>query len=91
MHGDSTHPEILEKVDIMVARAIIIALNTDPDAVYTILTARELNPNIRIYVRANEKKSTAKMKRLGRLCYLPFSSRKQRDTECSEKKEFRRQ
>ncbi|MCK4491359.1 MAG: NAD-binding protein [Candidatus Altiarchaeales archaeon] len=65
IHGDSTNPEVLAQAGIKTARGVIIALNSDPDAVYTILTAKELNRDVRIYVRANEKKSTSKMKRAG--------------------------
>ncbi len=65
IHGDSTNPEVLAQAGIKNARAVIIALNSDPDAVYTILTAKELNRDARIYVRANEKKSKSKMKRAG--------------------------
>ncbi len=63
--GDSTHPSTLESAGIKDAKAIVIALNSDPAAVYTILTAKELNPDIEVYVRANEKGSTSKMKRAG--------------------------
>ena len=65
IHGDSTRTDILEEVEIENARAIIIALNSDPDALYTILTARELNPKIRICARANERESVRRMRRAG--------------------------
>jgi voltage-gated potassium channel len=65
VHGDATHPATLEAAGIKDAKAIIIALDSDPDAVYTILTAKELNPKIAIYVRANEKGASNKMKRAG--------------------------
>jgi len=65
IHGDSTHPSTLESAGIKDAKAIVIALDSDPAAVYTILTAKELNPDIEVYVRANEKGSGNKMKRAG--------------------------
>ncbi|MBN2014774.1 MAG: potassium channel family protein [Candidatus Altiarchaeota archaeon] len=65
VHGDSTNPQTLEAAGIKDAKSIVIALDSDPDAVYTILTAKELNPDIEIYVRANEKGSSSKMKRAG--------------------------
>ncbi len=65
VHGDSTDPAILESARISEAKAIVIALDSDPDSVYTILTAKELNQGIAIYVRANEKASGSKMKRAG--------------------------
>jgi len=63
--GDSTRQETLKNANIENARALIIALNSDPDAIYTILTAKELNPEIEIYARANERDSLDKMKRAG--------------------------
>jgi len=65
IHGDSTHTETLRNANIEEARALIIALNSDADAIYTILSAKELNPEIKVYVRANESDSLRKMKRAG--------------------------
>jgi voltage-gated potassium channel len=65
VHGDTTHPTTLEAAEIKKAKAIVIALDSDPAAVYTILTAKELNPDIDVYVRANEKGSASKMRRAG--------------------------
>lgn len=63
--GDSTNPETLELAGIKKAKAMIIALNSDPEVVYTILTAKEANPDIKIYARANETISVNKMKKAG--------------------------
>jgi len=63
--GDSTRPEALLKAGVDKAKSIIIALNSDPDAVFTILTAKDLNSNIKVYARANHKESVTKMKRVG--------------------------
>jgi voltage-gated potassium channel len=65
VRGDSTNPEALKQAGIERARAMIIALNSDPEVVYTILTAKELNPHIKIYARANELNSIGKMKKAG--------------------------
>jgi voltage-gated potassium channel len=65
VHGDSTHSAVLESAGVRDAKAMIIALDTDADAVYTILTAKELNPGIKVYVRANESGSSSKMRRAG--------------------------
>jgi voltage-gated potassium channel len=65
VHGDSTNPAMLESAGIRDAKAIVIALDSDPAAVYTILTAKELNHDVKVYVRANEKGSASKMKRAG--------------------------
>ncbi|MFZ2455151.1 MAG: potassium channel family protein [Candidatus Altiarchaeia archaeon] len=63
--GDSTSPEILESAGIKRAKAMIVALDSDPEIVYTILTAKEIHPGIRIYARANETMSVNKMKKAG--------------------------
>lgn len=63
--GDSTRPETLKEAGVENAKAMIIALNSDPDVVFTILTAKEMNPDLRIYARANKKESVSKMKWAG--------------------------
>ncbi len=65
IHGDSTSTQVLEDAGIKNAKILVIALDSDPDAVYTILTAKEINPKIEIYTRANERESRMKMKRAG--------------------------
>lgn len=63
--GDSTRPETLLKAKIDKARAIIIALDSDPDVLFTILTAKDVNPEIKVYARANHRESVSKMRRVG--------------------------
>jgi len=63
--GDSTKPETLREAGVERARALILALNEDPKTVFAILTAKEVNPNIKIYARANRKDSVGKMKQAG--------------------------
>jgi len=63
--GDSTMPETLNKAGIGRAKAIIIALDSDPNVLFTILTAKELNHDIKVYARANRRESVNKMKRVG--------------------------
>ncbi len=63
--GDSTNPETLELAGVKKAKAMIIALDSDPEVVYTILTAKEANPGIKVYARANETTSVNKMKKAG--------------------------
>ncbi len=65
VYGDSINSETLKNANIDKAKAIIIALNSDPDAVYTILAAKELNRDLKVYARSNEKGSLNKMKRAG--------------------------
>ena len=61
--GDATNSILLESVGINSGRATTIIAITDNDAVNLsiILTARSLNPNIRIIARANDTEAKAKL------------------------------
>ena len=63
--GDSTQSETLLDARVDKAKSIVIALDSDPDVLFSILTAKDLNPDIRVYARANHKDSISKMKRAG--------------------------
>ena len=54
MNGDAKDEQILEMANINTARGLIVALNTGSETVFTILTARELNPDLYIIARVNE-------------------------------------
>lgn len=64
-HGDATHDEMLEKMKIKNAKGVITALNNDADNVFTVLSCRELNPNLHIVARSIEPSSEAKLKKAG--------------------------
>lgn len=63
--GDSTHDEILEQAGVERAKALIAALPEDTDNLYLVLTARQMNKDLKIVSRANYLKSERKMKRAG--------------------------
>ncbi len=63
--GDATQDEVLRKAGIERARAIICCLSDDAKNVFVALTARELNPRIRIVSRAYEASSESRLKRAG--------------------------
>jgi voltage-gated potassium channel len=65
LEGDATEEETLIKAGIKKARAIITTLPEDPDNLYVVLTARELNPGILIISRASSEASEGKLKRAG--------------------------
>lgn len=65
VEGDSTEEEVLIEAGIKRAKAIITTLPEDPDNVYVVLTARELNPKIVIISRASIESSESKLKRAG--------------------------
>lgn len=63
--GDASHEETLDKARIKTARGLIASLSKDSDNVFTVLTARELNPDLYIVSRAIDKNSHLKLKRAG--------------------------
>ena len=65
IEGDATHEDVLEKANISNARALVSALSTDAENVYITLTARGMNPRLRIIARASHESSIAKLKRAG--------------------------
>lgn len=65
VEGDSTKDEVLLQAGIKHAKAIITTLPNDAANVFVVLTARELNPNLKIISRASEDTSERKLKRAG--------------------------
>lgn len=65
VQGDATQEEILVKVQIESSKGLITCLATDTDNVFTVLTARGLNPGLYIVSRAIEKKSHGKLRKAG--------------------------
>ncbi|TGE28787.1 potassium channel family protein [Hymenobacter metallicola] len=63
--GDATTDETLLAAGIHRARALITALPKDADNVFVALTARELNPGLKIIARASLKTSESKLLRAG--------------------------
>ena len=61
IEGDATHDDILKLAGVDRARALITTLPSDADSVFVTLTARQLNPKIRIIARANESSSESKL------------------------------
>lgn len=62
---DATHDDVLLRAGITNASSIITALPDDSDNVFTVLSARQLNPEIKIISRAYETKSIRKLKLAG--------------------------
>src|SRR5258708_11492954 len=63
--GDATLEESLRNVGVEQARGLAACLPNDADNVYVVLTARDLNPNLRIFARAAEEQAEAKLLRAG--------------------------
>lgn len=65
VYEDATHDEALIKAGLERARAVISALPADSDNVFIVLTARQINPTVRIISRVGELKSQKKLIKAG--------------------------
>ncbi|WP_089128551.1 potassium channel family protein [Tolypothrix sp. NIES-4075] len=63
--GDATLDETLYKVGIERAICIVAALPSDAENLYTVLSAKTLNPNIRAIARASTEEAVQKLQRGG--------------------------
>jgi voltage-gated potassium channel len=63
--GDATKDEVLVEAGITKAKALITALPDDADNVFVVLTARGMNPKLKIISRASDDGSESKLKRAG--------------------------
>jgi len=63
--GDAIDEDILQMAGIKRAKAIITTLPKDADNVFIALTAKELNPDIKIIARASQEHSEKKLKMAG--------------------------
>ena len=59
--GDATHDLILQQAGVTRASALITALPKDADNVFVALSARALNPHLKIIARASYKTSESKL------------------------------
>lgn len=65
LEADSTHDETLRAAGIERAVGLIAALGDDKDNLFIVLSARTLNPDLRIIARAQDDDNAAKMRRVG--------------------------
>jgi voltage-gated potassium channel len=65
IEGDATKDEVLVEAQIERASALISALPHDADNVFVVLTAREMNPKMKIISRASDDASENKLRRAG--------------------------
>lgn len=63
--GDATDDAVLERAGIRKARALAAALETDEANVFLLLTAKNLNPDLRIVTKAVDDAATPKLMRAG--------------------------
>ncbi len=65
IEGNAEEEEVLMEAGIKKAKALICTLSSDQDNVFTTLLARELNSNLYILVRTNEKRNRNRLIRAG--------------------------
>lgn len=63
--GDPSDDETFERVGLHKAAAVVVATNNDGNDALTILTARQLNPEVRIVASATERENERKLRRAG--------------------------
>jgi len=73
--GDATAESVLFEAGIKRARGLLALLGSDPQNLFIVLTARELNPTLHIISRAEDHSSEAKILRAGADSVVsPFST-----------------
>lgn len=65
IEGDATREEVLEEANIREAKGLICALSSDAINVFVTLTAREMNPHMKIVSRAASESAISKLRRAG--------------------------
>ncbi|HDH11983.1 MAG TPA: potassium channel protein [Nitrospirae bacterium] len=65
LHGDATQDAVLKQAGIERARGLISVLSSDADNLYVVLSARGLNPRLKIVARASEEGAEQKLLRAG--------------------------
>lgn len=72
--GDSTRDEVLKEAGIERAAGLIAALSTDADNLFAVISAKSLNPSIRVGARAAEEEAERKMRQVGAdSVFAPYS------------------
>lgn len=63
--GDATADEIMTQAAMATARGVVVALSSDKDNLYVVVSARQMNPGARIVARCAEVAHVDKLKRAG--------------------------
>jgi len=63
--GDATEDDTLRLAGVEKARGLLALMDDDRDNVFAVLSARSLNPNLRIIARAKEPENEHKMQKAG--------------------------
>ncbi len=65
VHGDATEDEVLIRAGIERARGLVTSLSRDQDNLFVVLSAKQLNPKLKIASKAVEANSLSKLKQAG--------------------------
>jgi voltage-gated potassium channel len=65
IEGDATREQPLLEAGIKHAKGLLALLGSDPENVFLVLTARELNPTLRIIARANDPSVESRLHKAG--------------------------
>jgi voltage-gated potassium channel len=63
--GDATEERVLKEAGIAKARAVLIAFGHDSDTLLTTITAKSLNPKVRVIARAIHQENARKLEQIG--------------------------
>jgi len=63
--GDATENEVLEMAMVRHAKGLFATTNSDNDNIVISLTAKQLNPELRVIARCNDTKNIDKIRRAG--------------------------
>jgi len=65
VHGDAADEEVLEEGKIHRAKGLVACLPDDQQNVFTVLTARQLNPDLHIVSKASDERTVKKLQKAG--------------------------
>jgi len=65
LRGNASSEEVLLQAGILRARCLIAAMDSDTENVFTVLTARTLNPDLQLIARASEPGTSRKLMMVG--------------------------
>jgi voltage-gated potassium channel len=65
IEGDATHDETLAEAGVKRANAVVACVNSDSDNLVIALSAKDLNPNVRVVARASDVEAEHKLAKAG--------------------------
>jgi voltage-gated potassium channel len=71
--GDATENELLERAMVREAAGLFATTNSDNDNIVIALTAKQINPGLRVICRCNDTKNIDKIKRAGADTVVPLT------------------